>query len=80
MLQLKLVKTTSEDFDNSMPEDAQGMLHGTMVVKKLIEPWIYSGRIICGDSYLCISWLCRKDGRDWYEINWSGENCNKKIF
>ena len=37
-----------------MTEDSQGMLmlHRTKVVKELIEPWIYSGRIVCANLYL----------------------------
>ena len=27
------------------------MLHRTKVVKELIEPWIYSGRLVYGDMY-----------------------------
>ena len=48
MLQQKLV---GEEVDNPTTEDTLSMLHRTKVVKDLIELWIYSRRIVCGDSY-----------------------------
>jgi len=50
MLKLKLVKTTEEQAALDQ-EDEQGLLHGTKVLVELIEPWSWSNRIVCGDSY-----------------------------
>ena len=48
MLQQKLV---GEKVDNPTTEDTLSLLHRTKVAKDLIELWIYSGRIVCRDSY-----------------------------
>ena len=75
MLQLKLMKTAGEEVDNSMTEDAHGMLHGTRVVKELIGPCFYSGRIVCGDSYLHHLVVLRRwqglvcDSLEWWNLH-----------
>ncbi len=57
MLQLKLVKTANASEEEETPEDAQrrrdqeSLLHGTKVLKELIQPWAMSNRCICADSY-----------------------------
>ena len=49
MLQLKLVKGV---VDNAQLEsDDPGGLHGTRVMKQLVQPWVNSGRVIAADSY-----------------------------
>lgn len=48
MLRLEVVK--SSDDDTRRDEDA-GMPHGTAVTTRLVEPWLRSDRIVCGDSY-----------------------------
>ena len=49
MTRLKLVKNVGEE--DPQADDA-GLLHGTVVLKQLLDPWIgQSTRIICADSY-----------------------------
>jgi hypothetical protein len=49
MIQLKLVKNVGEA--NPQADDA-GLLHGTVVMKQLLDPWIgQSTRIVCADFY-----------------------------
>jgi hypothetical protein len=50
MLQLKLVKTTAE-MNLLLSEDDREMLHGIVVLKQLVQPWFYSQRVVCADSY-----------------------------
>jgi hypothetical protein len=50
MLQLKLVKTTTE-MSKLLNEADKEMLHGIVVLKELVNPWFYSQRIVCADSY-----------------------------
>lgn len=53
MIRLKLVKTAEED-NRQQPitaEDDQGLLHGALVMKELVLPWLHTDRIVCGDSY-----------------------------
>jgi hypothetical protein len=50
LLRLKLVKTAEEEQQHTT-EDDNGLLHGTVVLKQLLEPWFYSDRIVCADSY-----------------------------
>ena len=50
MLRLKLVKTKEEE-ETHFKEDDTGLLHGTKVLKYLVEPWVMSDRIVCADSY-----------------------------
>ena len=51
MLRLKLVKTpaATTDKDDNDNNNAD-LLHGTQVVKQLIEPWFNSNRVVCADS------------------------------
>ncbi len=58
MLQLKLVKTANAENEAAETEveaqarrDQQSLLHGTKVLKELIQPWAMSDRCICADSY-----------------------------
>jgi Transposase IS4 len=48
MLHLKLVKTPEAEDPNIANE---GMLHGTAVMKYLVEPWAHTGQLVVGDSY-----------------------------
>ena len=57
IVELKLVKVSGEELGNSTTEDVEDMLCRTKVVKELIEPWIYSGRLVCGDLYF-VSFGC----------------------
>jgi hypothetical protein len=51
---LKLV-TTAEDEGTSVmsheEEDGRIILHGTMVLKKVVFTWVRTGRSVCADSY-----------------------------
>ena len=40
MLQLRMVKMAGKAMDNPMSEDTHGILHGTKVVKELIQMWV----------------------------------------
>ena len=51
MIRLKLVKTATEAEALGSTEDESGILHGTKVLKELIEPWVFSNRMVCADSY-----------------------------
>ncbi|KAG7345146.1 transposase IS4 [Nitzschia inconspicua] len=50
MLRLKLVKTAAEESTTTQVHD-EHLLHGTNVLKFLVSPWSFSGRIVCADSY-----------------------------
>jgi hypothetical protein len=50
MLRLKIVKT-SRELMSTMAEGDEEMNHGTLVVKELVQPWFYTGRTVCCDSY-----------------------------
>ena len=51
MMRLKLVKTVKCETTH-LTESDEGLLHGTVVLKKLVEPWAGSGdRVVVGDSY-----------------------------
>jgi len=49
MMQLKLVKGTAEN-ERLAREEASG-LHGTRVLKELVQPWKHTGRLVVADSY-----------------------------
>lgn len=49
MLRLRLVKTAAEEALNG--ERHRETLHGTMILKYLVQPWTMSDRIVCADSY-----------------------------
>ena len=53
MVRLRIVK--GGDLDAQQLEahqnDDAGLLHGTMVLKELVSPWVNSGRLFVGDSY-----------------------------
>lgn len=50
MIQLKLVKTKEEE-DSHLQQEHEGLLHGTVVLRNLVETWAFSQRIVCADSY-----------------------------
>jgi Transposase IS4 len=51
MLRLKIVKTAREERANADNDNSDGLLHGTIVLKELIDPWFFSERLVCADSY-----------------------------
>jgi hypothetical protein len=53
MMHLKIVETAeSESLHCSAFDGEEGLLHGTIVLKYLIDPWAYSGDCpVCADSY-----------------------------
>jgi Transposase IS4 len=55
MIQLRLVKTASETNSEEANADEvrerESLLHGTRILKELVEPWAHSDRVICADSY-----------------------------
>ena len=53
MLQLKLVKH-SKNGSFGEEEDNNGLIHGCVVLKELVEPWWNTKRIVCGDSYFAL--------------------------
>ena len=50
MIRLKLVKT-AEGEDAMRTADSDGVPHGTLVLRQLVEPWKRSQRVFCADSY-----------------------------
>jgi hypothetical protein len=50
MFHLKIVKTAEKEDQNTRMDD-NGLLHGTSVLKYLVEPWVFSEHIVCADSY-----------------------------
>ena len=50
MLRLKLVRTAQEE-NAHLRENKDGLLHGTAVLKQLVFPWSFTGRVVCADSY-----------------------------
>ena len=50
MLRLKLVKTASEE-EHGDRTDNDGLLHGTKVLRSLVQPWAFSDRTVVADSY-----------------------------
>lgn len=50
MLCLKLVKTAKEEA-TTRTEEHEDLLHGTVILKTLIELWNYTDRLVCADSY-----------------------------
>ena len=51
MMQLKLVKTAEEE-DAHQNTGADGLMHGTSVIKQLALPWANLQRIVCAGSYV----------------------------
>jgi hypothetical protein len=51
MIRLKIVKTATEAEALGANEDDNGLLHGTKVLKELIQPWAFTNRMVCADSY-----------------------------
>jgi Transposase IS4 len=50
MLQLRLVKSAREEHTTAEDND-EGLNHGTIILKKLVNAWCRSNRIVCADSY-----------------------------
>ncbi len=50
ILRLKLVKTAEEEGQNTRVGE-NGLLHGTVILKQLVELWAFSDCIVCADSY-----------------------------
>jgi hypothetical protein len=51
MLRLKLVETAEAE-DENVHEEEDGLLHGTKILKYLVQPWAGAGdRTVCADSY-----------------------------
>ena len=51
MMQLKLVETAESEALHAV-EGEDGLLHGTVILKQLLEPWAGQGdRVVCADSY-----------------------------
>jgi hypothetical protein len=46
-----IVKTATEAEALGATEDESGLLHGTKVLKELIEPWAFTNRMVCANSY-----------------------------
>ena len=57
MLQLLIVKTKKEQ-SNTL-DFVENETHGTTIIKKLVQPWAYSDRIVCADSFFA-SYNCAK--------------------
>jgi hypothetical protein len=51
MMRLKLVKTAEEESTHAKELHDEGLNHGTVTIKSLVEPWTGSDRIVCADSY-----------------------------
>ena len=51
MMRLKLVKTAEEDSTHTVVDTETGILHRTRLLLFLINPWMYTGRTVVGDSY-----------------------------
>jgi hypothetical protein len=51
MICLMIVKTATEAEALGATEDESGLLHGTKVLKELIEPWAFTNRMVCANSY-----------------------------
>jgi hypothetical protein len=51
MICLKIVKTSKEAEALGATED-EGGLHGTKVLKELIEPLAFTNLMVCADSFL----------------------------
>jgi Transposase IS4 len=54
MLQLRLVKggdLVGDDDDDDNADNTDLLLHGTLVLKKLVLPWAGTNRLVCADSY-----------------------------
>lgn len=45
------VRTTSDHHRATMQDDERGLLHGTVVMMRLVSPWAGTARLVCADSY-----------------------------
>lgn len=50
MMRPHLVTTARDEERRTSPHE-QGLLHGTVVLSRLVSPWVGSGRTVCADSY-----------------------------
>ena len=51
MMQLKLVETAESELLHAQANE-EGLLHGIVILKRLVEPWAHKGdRVVCADSY-----------------------------
>ena len=58
MMQLKLVKTSSEEHLHS-PEEHDGFLHGTKVILNIFQTWVNKKqRVVSADSYFALVQAC----------------------
>ena len=58
MMQLKLVKTSSEE-DLRSPEEHDGFLHGTKVMLNILQPLVNTQwRVVSTDSYFALVQAC----------------------
>jgi Transposase IS4 len=54
MIRLKVVKTATEERNLQQQEGIQSdasILHGVKVLKELVQPWMFTDRLVVGDSY-----------------------------
>ena len=61
MLRLKLVKNIQNEVTNQQSSEAEnneGLIHGCIVLKELVEPWYNTGRVVCADSYFASVSTC----------------------
>jgi Transposase IS4 len=61
MIRLKLVKSAEEMLHTQepvAPDNNEELLHGTKVLKELLEPWFHSQRVVCADSYFASVGAC----------------------
>lgn len=65
MLRLKLVKTVrdQEEGEDSDGESNEGLIHGCVVLKELVEPWFHTQRTVCADSYFASVSTAQELGR-----------------
>jgi hypothetical protein len=55
MLRLKIVKSMEEEtrvIEHGNDNNESELLHGPKVLKYLIDPWAFTYRVVCEDSYL----------------------------
>ena len=50
--------------------------HGAAVLMRLVEPWFQINRVVCADSFFCLSSFSRATICQWIKVYWSDQNCN----
>ena len=78
MIHLKIVKTAEEE-DQCARLDSNGLLHGTSVCKYLVEPWAFSERIVCADSYFAFRRSSIRASAHWPSLHRCCQNCHSPI-